>query len=162
MVHDFAGDPCTAPWHATGAAWGFRSVAALPIRFQGEVCAALTVYDSDPNVFQDKETALLEEVAAAVSFALENLERDAQRKQVEEKVLASEARLEAQEIACLGSYIHDIHKTAGPVPRCSTGFSTFPRTTRGPLKHGAISSARKTPGDVGLFPRRGLWKARAF
>ena len=68
------------PWQAAAAARGLRAVASLPIRFQGEVWGALTIYDSDPNVFQDKEIALLEEVAAAISFAFENLDRELQRR----------------------------------------------------------------------------------
>ena len=76
--------PAAAPWHAAAAAHGLRAATALPIRFHGEVCGALTVYADEPHVFQDKEVALLEEAAAAVSFALESLDREAQRKRAEE------------------------------------------------------------------------------
>ena len=81
IVDDFLNDPRTAPWHTAAAAHGLRSVTALPIRFHGEVCGALTVYADEPHVFQDKEVALLEEAVAAVTFALESLDREAQRKQ---------------------------------------------------------------------------------
>ena len=84
IVDDFLNDSRTVRWHAAAAPHGLRGVAALPIRFRGEVCGALTVYSDEPNVFQDKEVALLEEAAAAVSVALESLDREAQRKRSEE------------------------------------------------------------------------------
>ena len=53
------------------------AAAALPIRFHGKVWGTLTIYDAETDVFQDKEVALLEEVAAAISLALDNLDREA-------------------------------------------------------------------------------------
>jgi PAS domain S-box-containing protein len=109
VVHDFLNDPSMSPWHAAGARHGFRTVASLPIRFQGEVVGTLNAYDSQPNVIQGKELALLEEASAAISFALEGLDREAHRRQAEERLRASEANFrEAQEVASLGSYLLDI------------------------------------------------------
>ncbi len=62
---------------------GLRTVAALPIRRQGVVWGGLTVYDGEPHVFQDQEVALLEEITAAVSLALEDLDQESQRQQAE-------------------------------------------------------------------------------
>jgi PAS domain S-box-containing protein len=90
IFNDFLNDPLAAPWHAAAAAHGLRAATALPIRFHGEVCGALTVYADEPHVFQDKEVALLEEAAAAVSFALESLDRESQRKRSEEALRYSE------------------------------------------------------------------------
>ena len=109
VVNDFAGDPCMVPWHEAAAARGLRAVASLPIRFQGEVWGALTIYDSEPKVFQDKEIALLEEAAAAISFALESLNRELQRKQAEEALQRSEERLRlAQQVARVGTFESNI------------------------------------------------------
>ncbi|MGA2068956.1 MAG: PAS domain-containing protein [Thermoguttaceae bacterium] len=92
VFNDFFNDPLAAPWHAAAAAHGLRAVAALPIRFGGGVGGAMTVYADESHVFQDKEVALLEETAAAVSSALESLDRESQRKRSEQALLASEAR----------------------------------------------------------------------
>ena len=92
VFNDFANDTRTCPWHAAIIACGLRAVAALPIRFHNEVCGALTVYDCEPNVFQDKEVALLEEAAAAISFALEGLDRKAERQRADEALRESERR----------------------------------------------------------------------
>ncbi len=75
VANDFLNDPRTAPWHTAASAHGLQAATALPIRFHGEVCGALTVYADEPHVFQDKEVALLEEAVAAVSSALESLDR---------------------------------------------------------------------------------------
>ncbi len=95
VVNDFAGDPCMTPWHAAGSKRGFRSVAALPIRFQGKVWGALTIYDGEPNTFQDKEVALLEEAAAAVSLGMDGLDQELRRQQAE---LAVEERLRFEQL----------------------------------------------------------------
>ncbi len=84
VFNDFLRDPRAAPWHAAAAAHGLRAATALPIRFHGEVCGALTVYTDELCIFQDKEVALLEEATSAVSFALESLDRESQRKRSEE------------------------------------------------------------------------------
>ena len=77
-------NPLTAPWREAAAEHGLRAVAALPIRCHDEVCGAIAVYDSESNVFRSKELALLEETAVAISFGLERLDRESQRKQAEE------------------------------------------------------------------------------
>ena len=92
IFNDFLHDPLAVPWHEVAAEHGLRAVAGLPILSQGTVWGALTIYDSEANVFQDKEVALLEEATAAISFGLENLERETQRQRAEEALKASEER----------------------------------------------------------------------
>ena len=92
VFDDFQENPLAAQWRNAAIAHGLRAVAALPIRCYDEVCGALTVYDSEPNVFQSKEIALLEEAAAAISFGLERLDRESRRKQAEEALRQSEEK----------------------------------------------------------------------
>jgi PAS domain S-box-containing protein len=99
VVHDFLSNLRTAPWHEAASKRGFQTAAALPICFQGATVGALTIYDIEPNVMQDNEVALLEEAAAIISFALERLDQQSQRKQAEEALERSEASLaEANQI----------------------------------------------------------------
>ena len=74
---------------------GFRASAAFPIRQDGAVCGALTVYSAEAGFFRDKEIALLEEAATDISFALDNLEREAVRQQAEAALRVSEERYKA-------------------------------------------------------------------
>jgi PAS domain S-box-containing protein len=70
----------------------FRSVAAFPFRKNGIICGALTLYAAEANVFQEKEISLLEEIALVVSFGLDRLEEEDQRKHMEEALRESEDR----------------------------------------------------------------------
>jgi nitrogen fixation negative regulator NifL len=75
ISNDVISDPRTAPWHAVAVAHGLRGAAALPIRFNGESRGVFTVYAGEPGGFQDKEIALLEEMAVDISYALEQLQQ---------------------------------------------------------------------------------------
>lgn len=72
--------------------FGFESCASFPIRLQGKVCGALILCVGEAGFFRDREIELLEEVALDVSFALDQLEHEKQRKQAEEALRASEER----------------------------------------------------------------------
>ena len=95
IFNDFLGDPRAEPWREAAMAHGLRSAAALPIRFDGNVVAALVVYAGEVSLFQDKEVALLEEVADSVSFALDHLEQEKKRRQAEDSLRVREAEYRA-------------------------------------------------------------------
>jgi PAS domain S-box-containing protein len=85
-------DPATLPWRGELGRRGLIASAALPIRANGSVVGTLSVYADRPGAFRDKELALLVEAADDISFALDNLSRDEDRKRAEEQA-ASEQRL---------------------------------------------------------------------
>lgn len=64
---------------------GFRSMAALPIRYGGVVAGVLSVYSSEPHFFKRKEVALVEEAAIDVSHALDSIESERQRRVAEDR-----------------------------------------------------------------------------
>lgn len=90
---DFLADPATEPWHALATEFGVRSLAALPLRRGGAIIGTLNLYSAEPGGHDAAMRALLEEMAADISFALDNFERDAARRRAEESVAQSEARL---------------------------------------------------------------------
>ena len=92
IINDFMHDPRTFPWRERAAAFGFRDTAGFPITVGGQIWGALSLYASKANYFGDKETALLEEAAHDIGFALDNLERERLRKQAEETLKESEER----------------------------------------------------------------------
>jgi signal transduction histidine kinase/CheY-like chemotaxis protein len=94
VFSDFQNDPRALPWREAATVHGLRAAAAVPVYFHGKACGAFTVYASEPNVFQDKEVALLEEAGDDISFALENLEREVQRKQAAEEIRKLNIELE--------------------------------------------------------------------
>jgi PAS domain S-box-containing protein len=90
FVNDFQHDERMTPWHEAGAASGFGASAAFPFRLQGEVCGALTLYAAEEGLFHERQIRLLEEVALDVSFGLDKLEEEEQRKRAEEAFQKSE------------------------------------------------------------------------
>ncbi len=84
ICNDALSDP--AAGDQLGAIARFCASAHFPIRVNGAVEGVLNVYAEQPNVFHDKEIALLEEVAGDVAFALTTFARDEARRQAEQSV----------------------------------------------------------------------------
>ncbi|MEP6618909.1 MAG: PAS domain S-box protein [bacterium] len=80
VCNDMQNDPTTAPWRDEIHKRDFHACAAFPIRFQGKVAAVLTVYSGETGFFKDREIALLEEAAHDISFALDNIAREDERR----------------------------------------------------------------------------------
>ena len=92
VINDTLRDDTTLPWRRAAAISGFRASAVFPVRRRGAPCATLSVYAGAPGIFQARETALLEEAAQDLSYALDNLQREAERRAAEE-ALARERQL---------------------------------------------------------------------
>lgn len=76
VCHDTAADPHFLLWREQALSRGYRSVAAFPFSVHGRHVAAIALYASQPNVFDDENVALLDKLAADVSFALESMESE--------------------------------------------------------------------------------------
>ncbi|MCC6134436.1 MAG: EAL domain-containing protein [Candidatus Contendobacter sp.] len=96
IFNDYLHDPRSTPWRKAAHQYGLQAAVSIPIRFQGEVCAAFVVYAATPDVFQVQEMNLLEEAASDISFALDHLETERQRQLAEEKLRESEQRVRAK------------------------------------------------------------------
>jgi PAS domain S-box-containing protein len=70
-------------WLSALRQMGVRAAAVFPIRVRGAVWGVFGVYETEPDVFQDKEIALLEEAAMDIGYAIEHIENEAQRRQAE-------------------------------------------------------------------------------
>ncbi len=109
IVNDFLEGPVSKPWRAELVASGFASTAAFPIREGGQVRGVLAVYARERDFFGTHEAELLEEASMDISYALDHLEGEAQRRQTEAALRESEQFLsEAQEAGDIGIYIWDI------------------------------------------------------
>ncbi len=80
---DIATDPAMAPWRGIALARGFRSNAALPLSMHQRVVGVFSLQAADPQFFDPQELRLLDDVAADLSYALEGLEREAERRRIE-------------------------------------------------------------------------------
>ncbi|MBD2105426.1 PAS domain S-box protein [Nodosilinea sp. FACHB-13] len=84
ICNDALNDPETSAWRGAIAHGKFRASAHFPIWADGAVVGVLNVYAEQPNVFHDKEIALLKEATGDLSFALKTFARDAARRQAEQ------------------------------------------------------------------------------
>ncbi|MGD0299922.1 MAG: ATP-binding protein [Bryobacteraceae bacterium] len=83
-------DPDFEPWRQRAAQHGYNSVLALPLRAEGQVIAALSIYATEPDAFDSEEIRLLEELAANLSFGVEARRRQAERDRAEAALRDSE------------------------------------------------------------------------
>jgi GAF domain-containing protein len=68
-------DPTVAPIRGELLQGGYRSCAAFPLFVQGNVVAALILLADEYDFFDAEEIALLDTLAADLSFALEYIEK---------------------------------------------------------------------------------------
>ncbi len=92
-VQDYLNDPMTAPWHERAARAGWGAAASLPLLRNGAVVGALTLVAREINAFDRAVRELLIEMAADISFALDNFDRESRRRRAEEALRESEASL---------------------------------------------------------------------
>ena len=65
-------------WSGSDAALarGFRSVAVLPLQVANSVLEALLLFSAEPDVFDQEELKLLQEIASDIEFALSYIEKE--------------------------------------------------------------------------------------
>lgn len=56
---------------------GYRSVVVLPLILENQPVGVFVLYASEPDVFDDEEMRLLNEIAGDISFAIDNLKKEA-------------------------------------------------------------------------------------
>lgn len=84
--NDIENDPAMASRKTHAIARGYYSKIALPVKKSGRLFGVFALYASVKNYFNQEEIALLEEVAGDLSFALETIDNEKQRKLAEKKV----------------------------------------------------------------------------
>ena len=70
ICNDIAGDPLMQPWCERALGYGFAASAAFPLLGDDGVVGVFWVYATAVGWFSDEETALLEQLAADMSFAV--------------------------------------------------------------------------------------------
>jgi diguanylate cyclase (GGDEF)-like protein/PAS domain S-box-containing protein len=80
IVNDFKMTEMTAPWHERAAHYGWGSSATFPVPRAGKPFAVFIVYHENKDAFDEEIIGLLEEMSRDVSFALDNFDREKERK----------------------------------------------------------------------------------
>ncbi len=74
IVQDTKTDPEFDPWRERALRCGYRSAGGFPLSIQGNTIGVIVLYAAQPGFFDRENVALLDELAADVSFALERME----------------------------------------------------------------------------------------
>ncbi|MCD6578511.1 GAF domain-containing protein, partial [bacterium] len=83
IVNDFEQDKNMTPWRQAGRKMCFKSSAAFPITVFGKTIGTINLYSSKINYFSENTIKIKDEMAGDVSFALENMEKEEEKKRLE-------------------------------------------------------------------------------
>jgi|GEM_PF-457025 PAS domain S-box-containing protein len=86
FLNDWEQDLQMAPWRESGIKRGYRSSAAFPLRLDHQVVAVLSLYAGTPDFFTAEEVALLTALSDDLSFALEAMGQERQRREAEARL----------------------------------------------------------------------------
>jgi diguanylate cyclase (GGDEF)-like protein/PAS domain S-box-containing protein len=86
VCNDVSLDPRTLAWRGALLGTGLRSSANIPLRRRGEVVGALLLCASVTDFFDEQLMNLLVEMGSNISFALDAMDKEAQRREVEERL----------------------------------------------------------------------------
>jgi PAS domain S-box-containing protein len=92
--NDIENDISMLPWKDQALARGYKSSIGLPLLKSGKCVGTLSIYSGETNYFNEAETELLDKLAMEISFALEFIENESERKLAEEKIIKLNETLE--------------------------------------------------------------------
>ena len=92
VCQDFASASITEPWHALGAAYGWRASAAVGIGRGGNPYAVISFYHHANGAFDPLTVQLLEEMAKNIGFALDRFDLEEERQRTLESLHQSASR----------------------------------------------------------------------
>ena len=95
IINHFTRHPMTAPWHEAARRYGWGSCGAFPVTRGGDTYAVLAVYHELDDFFDPATVDLLDTLARDIGFALDNFDRDHQRRQALEALQDSEQHFRA-------------------------------------------------------------------
>ncbi|MBS62434.1 EAL domain-containing protein [Salinisphaera sp.] len=86
IADDYLNDARVMPWHRIGKRIGLRSAAAVPIVKEDRTIGVMLLMADQKNAFGRDGIRLIERMAANLVFALDNLEREAWRRESEKHI----------------------------------------------------------------------------
>lgn len=107
VMRDIESAPEFRPWRRQALQRGYRSSAALPLRFEHQVVGALNVYSEVPDGFNIEEIGLLQEVADHLAYALGSIRLEKELAETKRKARETDRVLRALENSPLGMVVTD-------------------------------------------------------
>lgn len=90
ICNDFFGTPNQSDCRKAAEQAGLRSLASFPFHRAGKPLGVMNLYSAETDFFDEQMIELLQEMTLDISFAIENHEREAQRKAIEAALADSE------------------------------------------------------------------------
>ena len=109
IVNDFMSEPRVQPWKEQASAAGVNSLATFPLRCEDRCVGVLNLHGDEIGFFTDELVALLDEMAANISFALTSMRREAERETAKRALDASERKFRQ-----LAASVPEVFWTAEP------------------------------------------------
>lgn len=157
-VNDWETDASIAPWLTAGLERGYRASASVPLEVGGEVLGALTVYSERAGAFTAEVVSLLAELAGDLSFALNALDVEAERRVAVAALSESEEKLRAFfESSVVGTLFGDVH---GNIHDANDEFLRIVGYSREDLREGRLRWTDITPPEDLPLDDRGIAEAR--
>jgi putative nucleotidyltransferase with HDIG domain len=101
--NNLQGNDAYLPWLKSASTHGFASSLALPIRANGTVLGALSVYSGVADGFKQPEIALFEELAADIGYGIRSRRMRTERDQLLQQQLLDVGRLKEVLISTIGA-----------------------------------------------------------
>lgn len=95
ICNDIEGDAALQPCLDLAERFGFRSVALFPLTRGGTIFGTLNLYAMEKHFFDPDLTAVLEEMASDITFALDTFDKERARIKVEERLRETSETLTA-------------------------------------------------------------------
>ncbi|MFL6655849.1 MAG: EAL domain-containing protein [Sulfurifustis sp.] len=86
VSNNFQKDERMRRWHESAARIGLKAAAAVPLVHHHRTIGVLLLHSSEKRAFDDQVVKLLERMADNIAFALENFERESERKRAEDRI----------------------------------------------------------------------------
>jgi PAS domain S-box-containing protein len=83
ICNDIATEPLMLPWRNKALKHGYRSSVAVPFKSKGKIIGILNLYASEPGFFTEDERKLLQKIGENISFALNAIDSEKERKNSE-------------------------------------------------------------------------------
>lgn len=94
-VNNALSDSVMKPWQIRAQHYHFFSVGSFPIPRAHRPFAVMTVYHTQSGSFDEDMIAILQDMANGLSFALDSIDRERERRAAEERLVASERHFRA-------------------------------------------------------------------
>ena len=105
ILRDIEKEPELAPWGDMALRFGYHSMVALPLKAAGAVFGNLSIFSTEVDAFDDREAALLADLAGDLAYGIQTVRSRAAQAQ---KVRRLREEVEKDERKRIAATLHDV------------------------------------------------------